>query len=425
VITGTPRLTALCIALCAFFGVGVASASASTVFVSTEPAVVGGKSCAQPKFNSIQAAIESGPSTVEICSGTYTEQLEISKAVKLTAFAGAGSATVAMPANPVNSASPCDTLEGIEQKDEISICASGTVTITGLNVEALPPLETCATELNGIFVAGGGTLKATNVAVKGAGSSLTEYKGCQHGLAIEVGDVFPTEIGHATLSKVTVSDYEKNGPTVLGVGSTLTMSASTVTGEGPSPYIAQNGIEVAFGGKATIKSTTISGNECAEVGVCETAELEEQASGVLFYQAAAGSALKTSKIAENDLGVYYSSGSATVPSSPDVSLITDTLTANRYEGVLLEEGKASLRTLTIAGSGRVGIDLYQVEGQESASESSARSTKISGQTEAAIKVTSDKEPGDIPGKFTFSGGSLTGNKAFVIDENEEKFEIIF
>jgi hypothetical protein len=425
VITGTPRLTALCIVLCTFFGVGVASASAATVYVSPEPTVVGGKSCAAPKFNSVQAAIEAGPATVEICSGTYTEQLEITKTVKLIAAEGPGTATVAMPASAVNSASECDTLEGIEQKDEISICTTGTVTITGVNVEALIPLETCATELNGIFVAGGGTLKATSMAVKGASSTLSEFKGCQHGLAIEVGDVFPTEIGHATLNKVAVSDYEKNGPTVLGVGSTLTMTASTVTGEKPSPYIAQNGIEVAFGGKGTIKSTTISGNECALAGVCETEELEDQATGVLFYQAAAGSALRSSKIEENDLGVYYSSGSATVPASPDVSLIGTKLTANRYEAVLLEEGKASLTNLTIAGSGRVGIDLLQFEGQESASESSARATKITGQTEAAIKVTSDQGAGDIPGKFTFSGGSLSGNKAFVVNENEEHFQVLF
>jgi len=198
-----------------------------------------------------------------------------------------------------------------------------------------------------------------------------------------------------------------------------------VTGAGASPYISQNGIEVGFGAKGTIKGATVSANECAYVGVCETPELEEQASGVLFYQAAAHSSLSSSKVNENDLGVYYSSGSATEPSSPEVTVSHDTLTGNRYEGVLLEEGKASLKSLTISGSGRVGIEIYQDEEQESASESRATGTKISGQTEAAIKVGSDRAPGDIPGTFTFSGGSLTGNKAFVINENEENFQVIF
>jgi hypothetical protein len=414
------RLVALCAALGALLTIGAAAASAATVYVSSSsPAVPNGKSCAEPKYNAVQAAIDAGASKINICSGTYTEQLSITKAVSLAAANGAGTATVSLPASATNSATECDTKEGLEQIDEISICTSDTVKITGVNVQALIPLETCAKGLNGIFVGAGGVLKATNLTVNGASSTLNDFKGCQHGVSIEVGSKTPLEIGHAILSKVTSTGYQKNGPTAKGAGSSLSMSSSTVTGEGASPYIAQNGVEVAFGAAGTIKSSSISGNECSIPSTCGATA--EQASGVLFFGAANGSKLTSSTVKENDLGVYYASGSATVPPTPDVTLSTDFLTSNRYEGVELEEGRALLKNVTINGSGRVGIELLQSAGQASAIESSATSTKVSGQSEASIKVTSDKLAGDKPGTFAFKG---TATAPVLINESSN-FTVVF
>jgi hypothetical protein len=399
-----------------------ATAGAATVYVSSSPTVPGGKSCAQPNFNSVQAGINAaGNGTVNICAGTYTEQISIKGSVKLNAVSGVNTATLALPAAATNSSSTCDTMGGLKQIDEISICGAAKVTMTGIAVQALMPLMDCGTGIYGIFVGGGGTLKATNVSVDGASTTVNAYKGCQQGVAIEVGNKTPAETGHATLKNVVVTGYQKNGPTVKSPGSTMSISGSTVTGEGESPWIGQNGIEVAFGAKATIKTTSVSANEC---NVASCGAEGEQASGVLFYQAAAGSSVSGSTISGNDMGVYYASGSATVPSTPDVSISKNVLTSNRYEGVLLEEGKASLKTLTINGSGRVGIDLYQAAYQESASESIASSIKISGQSEAGIKVESDKEPGDIPGKFLITKSTETGNGSLLIN-NSNNFEVIF
>jgi hypothetical protein len=409
-------------------GVATGAASAATVYVSnSSPVVPGGKSCAQPGFNTVQAGVTAAAGgTVNVCPGTYTEQVNITGAAKLTAVSGVGTATLRMPATPAQSMSSCDTKSNVEegplvQSDEVSICTNATVTMTGLNVEALIPLETCAGGLNAIFVAGGGTLKASNMTINGASTTLNGFKGCQHGLAVRAGSASREEVGHASLKGVTVKGYEKNGPTATGVGSTLSISSSTVTGEGPSPYIAQNGIEIAFGGGGTVKSTTVTGNEC-NVGSCGATG--EQASGVLFFEAKAGSQAIGSTVRENDMGVYYASGEKTVPANPEVSISKDVLTSNRYEGILLEEGKASLTSDTINGTGRVGIDLYQAKYQESSSESSATKMKISGQSEAAIKVESDKEPTDKPGKFVITKSTETGNGALLINESNN-FEVIF
>jgi len=410
---------------CAFLAVGAASASAETLYVSnTVPVVPGGKSCAQPGFAKVQAAVTSAApgSTINVCSGTYVEQIQIEKALKLNAINGAGTATLAMPQSPTSATTSCDTQIGSEQRDEISICTPNTVSFTNLNVEAEINLETCAGGLAAIFVGGGGTLKATNVLVNGASTTNNSFKGCQLGIAILAGTTRGGgEVGHAVLKGVTVTGYQKNGPTAVETGSTLVMTASKVTGVGPSPYIAQNGIEVAFGAKGTVGTSSIAGNEC---NVPSCVSLAEQAAGVLFFESALGSKVSGSTIKENDIGAYYASGRSTVQATAEFTLSKDVLTSNRDEGVLLEEGKALLSADTINGSGRVGIDLNQFEGQLSASESSATSNKVEGQSESAIKVESDKKAGDIAGKFTFSKGTASGNGNVLINESNN-FEVIF
>lgn len=407
--------------------VGAADASAASLYVSnTAPVVPGGRSCAQPGYASIQSAIVAGGAgaKISVCPGTYTEQLAITNPVKLTAASGAGTATVAMPSVPADSTTNCDTQEGLQQMDTISICTGGTVTITGLDVDAIVPLRTCAGGLYGIFVGDGGTLRATDVVVDGASTSLDEYKGCQHGVAIAAGSKTPAEVGHAALKDVTVFGYEKNGPTARGAGSTLTVDASTITGEGPSPYVGQNGIEVAYGAQGTVKSSTVSDNECNLAGVCTASSVGEQAAGVLFYGAAEGSGVTSSTLEENDIGAYYASTAATQPSSPEVTFAKDVLTGNRYEAVVLEQGKALLNKDTINGGGDVGIDLVQSEEQTLASQSSATHTKVEDQTEAAIKVESDNKPGDIKGSFAFTDGTFTGD-ATVLDNESSNFEVVF
>ena len=423
VLKNTPRRILIGALMALFVFVVPAAARAAGVYVSnSSPVVPGGKSCAEPGFSKVQEAINAGSASINVCPGTYTEQLEITKAVKLTGAGGPGSATLAMPALAANSATACDTAVGPEQKDEISICTPGTVSLANVNVQAITTTTGCGGQLYGIFVGDGGTLKATNVAIDGASTSVNALKGCQYGVAVELGNKTPAEVGHGVLKQVTVTGYQKNGPTVKSPGSTLSITASTITGEGPSPYIGQNGVEVAYGAKGTVKSSVISGNECELAVYCSASNLENHGSGALFYQAAAGSGVTSSTLENNDDGLYYSSGSKTVPASPDVTFFKDVLTNNRYEAVQIEEGRSVLKNDLINGTGLVGINLVQESYQESASLSGSSGTKISGQTEASIKVTSDKSPSDPPGsKFMFIKGTaaapvlLNESSTFIVE----------
>ena len=130
---------------------------------------------------------------------------------------------------------------------------------------------------------------------------------------------------------------------------------------------------------------------------------------MLFFGAAPGSRVTSSKLNENDVGTYYYSTSATQPSSPEVQLKKDTFADNRYEGVLLDQGSASLVKDTIEGTGNIGVDLFQYEGQTLASQSSANGIKVNDMSEAAIKVESDKGAGDKPGKFSVINSTFSGD----------------
>ena len=140
-----------------------------------------------------------------------------------------------MPSAPSESTTSCDTAVPGGQTDEVSVCTTGKVSINGLKIEALAPIATCVGALYGIIVGGGAELTATQRQIIGASTTLAAFKGCQNGIAVLVGSHKAALVGHAILKNDTISGYEKNGPTVVGAGSTMKVISTTVTGEGPEP----------------------------------------------------------------------------------------------------------------------------------------------------------------------------------------------
>lgn len=434
-------LLGACVVLTAVV-VQVANASAATLWVSNSvPVSSPGSSCADPGYSTIQAAIDAaaGGARIEVCSGTFVEQLTITKSLKLSAANGAGTAKVVLPATPVDSTTSCDTAPGTEDfqadQDGVSICTAGTVELTGMTFEPKWPAATCYDSLYGILVAGGATLKANAVTIDGAGAS--PINGCQGGVAIQVGMAWtdPVEVGHAALSGDTISGYQKNGITVDGHGSSAKISNTTVLGAGATPAIAQNGIQVSNGALAKITGSSISGNECDAPSCGADAFDETQATGVLFFGAASGSSVERSTLKENDIGAYFFSTSPTQPHTTEVTISKDVLSSDRYEGVALDQGDASVKDDTIAGPADVGMELFQYSGDEGlegpegptlqyyAPTSSASGDTIEGMSGAAVEVQSDREPADHPGSFTITRSTFT-NDAQVLDDESDTFTVV-
>ena len=389
-----------------------------TLWVSPAAVSVTPGSCAKPGYNTIQSAINAAPAgaTIRVCAGTYVEQLQITQAVSLV---GVGAVTVQLPAVPANSTTACDTAPGTggfqPNQDGVVVCTTGVVNMTGLKINAAWPSATCDDSLYGVLVAGGATLNLTSSSIVAAGA--VPLNGCQGGVGIQVGMAWttPVEVGHANLSNDSVSGYQKNGVTVDGAGSSANVARTAVTGIGPTTQIAQNGIQVSNGASARISSSTISGDEC-NVAVCGANALTQtQSVGVLFFGAASGSSVTSSKINGNDIGVY--NYEATAPTGPAVSVVGDTLANNRYEGVVLDQGSASVRGDTITG-GNVGLAVVQYRGQAFAADGTASQDVIRGASVAAVQVSSDQAlTGDFAGLLTISFSKLSGNAARVLNNS--------
>jgi hypothetical protein len=393
-----------------------AAASATTVWIAPGPTVLGnGSSCTKPGFNGIQAAITGAPAaeTFNVCTGTYVEQIQITRGLTLKAV---GTPDVKLPASPQNSTTTCDTeIPNSFQanQDLVSICTNKTVNVSGIRFEALWPAGTCYDSEYGLFVGGGATLKMTSSTVAGAGNPPPDpNSGCQGGVAIQLGSarVEPNEVAHGLLTNVNVSNYQKNGIDVTGVGSTGTISTSTVTGSGETPFIAQNGIEVAFGGTAKIKGVSVSGNEC-NAGVCGSNPMKQtQSTGILIFTPASGVSVTGSTINNNDIGVYYEDESATQPSAPTATITTSHLNNDRYESVALGRGSATVSHNFISG-GTVGIALLQFGEvtEPYGPHGTGTFDEMSGLSSYAVNGFSDKEPGDKPGSFSIKNSKISGN----------------
>lgn len=81
---------------------------------------------------------------------------------------------------------------------------------------------------------------------------------------------------------------------------------------------------------------------------------------------------------------------------PAVSVLGDTLVNNRYYGVVLDQGAASVGGDTISG-GNVGLAVVQCTGQAFAADGTASRDVIRGASVAAVQVASDQAiTGDLP-----------------------------
>jgi hypothetical protein len=146
----------------------------------------------------------------------------------------------------------------------------------GVTVDALS--NTCdadADRLRGILFDGvGGSIHDNEVTGINQGAS-----GCQEGNGIEVRNEPFTKGGvdkSVTILRNTVTDYQKGGIIVNG-SVAATIRNNTVVGAGPVNYIAQNGIQVAFGATATVRTNSSSRNNYPPKAFV--------ACGLLIYQA--------------------------------------------------------------------------------------------------------------------------------------------
>jgi hypothetical protein len=336
-------------------GFATHAAAASVYFVSpfgddTDSCTSTATACATVT----QAIADSSPGdTIRLAAGAYVEQVVLTSS-RIIVGAGQDESTIEAPASlaPNTQAQPQNAVVDISG-------SSTTVTMSSLTVAGPGGLSVSGctddgTSLDkGIDVHGNATLNLSSAAVRNIYNRANQ--GCQRGDGISVGSPFfgasPPDVGHAALSGVTISVYQKNGIAVRGAGSTLNMTGGRVTNN-PSKYIASNGIEVVDSAMGVVSGTNVSGNECNVPTVCGNDPFTQtESDGVLSFGAGSGTKFTGMTVHGNDMGIYTDDG---------VTATGDNAGGNRYVGIYVDVDATGAVVSNDTASRVLGVGQYGI-----------------------------------------------------------------
>lgn len=309
---------------------GVAQAAPDTPAFWVNPS--GRSAGCQASYTTIKSAVtaaETYESThrgrvpvVDLCPGTYSEQVTVTKSLVLTRAPvrqSLGPVTIQLPAGVGNdqtsglSGTTCQLKDGTEQvqtpQSVIEVCAADTsganttgttVWASDLTVEGNWPGSACYDSLYDVLVEGGATLNLADSTVEKAGA-ISPLSGCQGGIGIQAGNSATGQIGHVDLSRDSVESYEKGGISIKGPGSTGNIDHSTIVGAGPTAATAQNGIEYVYGATGSVTDSSVSGNNYTGLS-------NASAAGILTYGGCGsatvnGTRFTGNRLTGNDMGI--------------------------------------------------------------------------------------------------------------------------
>jgi nitrous oxidase accessory protein NosD len=231
--------------------------------------------------------------TVRVCPGTYAEQLEINKAIRLTGQTG-----VIVRPTALSAALP--SLLGGNDVTAAILVDAPSASLDGLVVDLSgSTLASCAPLLAGVYFrnASGQIRNSTVMDARVPGMSA-----CDSGIGVyiesgKIGEHFGVPIyGHARVQvrDVNVSGCQKGGLAANGIKTSVRVSRGTFTGD-PTSGAVSNGIQLAFGARGRLGRPTIQGYTSATLG--------QTAAGILLYRPAWAS-IRKAKIDSVETGVF-------------------------------------------------------------------------------------------------------------------------
>ncbi len=329
-------------------------------------------------FTTIGAALaaqSSAGSTIYLCPNVYAEQLTITNPTNLIGVNDGTSsgAILTAPASGLVANAPGSD-PNVPYAAQIAVIGAGTVTISNVTVDGTNnQIDGCAPILVGILYQNtSGTVQNSRVINQALVNGQNGLGGCQSGNAIEL-----LGSGSQTVNVVgnDVTGFQKNGITVDSVVATIT--GNTVTGQGATSAIAQNGIETDSSPGVLISQNVVS-------DLVYTGQYGG-ATGILIYDSA--QAQVKSNTGTNTQGVIYDFADETGASD------APTITSNRiqathtFDGIdVCGVGSAVISGNTVNGSDESAVHLdsecvaYNSDGSTTRLYSSATvsNTKVNG-----------------------------------------------
>ena len=269
--------------------------------------------------------------TVNIAAGTYVEQLTVDKNITLQG-AGADSTIIKAPSSLVPLPAPNDNRNAI-----VFVTGGATITMNSLQVAGPGQAGAYAAIYFGVFV-GDATLNFSNGSIKNIRDE--PLSGMQSGNAIVFGR-WPSTVGNGSITNSTISGFQKGAIIVSNTGSTVTVSGNTITST-TQTGIAQNGIQIYDGAVATVTGNTVTGLQYAP-----DPPNQWTASGILLWDAGAGTVLSSNSISNNDVGVAVVGELI----SEQITLQDNTISDSRVANVMAElSAILTMKDNTLSGS---------------------------------------------------------------------------
>jgi hypothetical protein len=228
---------------------------------------------------------------IKVCAGTYIEQVTIPAGKDGLTLYSVPDLQAVIQAPPVM----------IGRKAIVEVDSSQNVTLRHFTITG--PGGPCGNSIRyGVFVGEGGSALITDNHITQIHD--TPLCGTQNGLGVAVGRTLPPDgptTGSATVVHNLIDNYQKGGVLVDNGGSSAEVAFNDVEGIGPTPLIAQNGIQASRGATADIHHNTVSQNNYASPGTDSTGIL-------LFNENNSGTSVHENSTFLNDDGIFLFSG---------------------------------------------------------------------------------------------------------------------
>ena len=222
--------------------------------------------CPGAQFAKIQDAVNaaSAGDSIQICPGTYIEQISITKPLQLNGNNGA----IIRPNNIV--ANSTGLASGQPIAAIILVQDTTGVTIRNVIVDGVDNgISECDPDLIGVFYRNASG-ELSHVAVHDVKLNST-LNGCQSGSAVLVQSSNGVN-SVVAIEESSIHDYQKNGITANEVGTQVTIEGNVVTGLGPTTGATQNGIQIGFGAAGSIRHNTVANHiwlPCVSLESCD------------------------------------------------------------------------------------------------------------------------------------------------------------
>ena len=146
------------------------------------------------------------------------------------------------------------------------------------------------------------------------------FTGAQHGVGVYYFAFSDGASATGAISGNAVSQYQKGGIVANGPNAAVSISGNTVAGRGPIPEIAQNGIQIGFGGDGMIMRNNVTGHSYTGPNGASSAGIlifggcgNELTTGVRIVKNVVGS---TTPADGNDMGVALANYDPTCTMAP-------------------------------------------------------------------------------------------------------------